>query len=279
MLVGFIGRARLDAGGAVPKYLNSPESAAYAKGSVLFGLHEARGQLASGAVPVIVEGPFDAIAVTAGRTQGYAGLAPCGTALTRRQAAVLARRVDLARVGVLVALDGDAAGRLATVKAYQVLLTVTDRLSEAILPNGCDPAQILQDDGAPALARALQRTRPLAEVVIDMHIEHWAEQLDHPESRYHTMRSAAGLIARLLPGESISQILRITGGRHLATFDEALRPLALLELPAIARVLPPGAICQIIRTADRTRCECSEVIAEVSNAIGHGEQGRPDAFR
>jgi hypothetical protein len=63
-LSGFIGRARPGAGEEVPEYLNSPQTPAYRKGELLFGLAEARELLAGGAVPVIVEGPFDAIAVT-----------------------------------------------------------------------------------------------------------------------------------------------------------------------------------------------------------------------
>src|SRR6185437_12666799 len=64
-VTGFIGRAHPAAPGKVPKYLNSPDTVAFTKGSLLFGLHEARDQLTAGALPVIVEGPFDAIAVTA----------------------------------------------------------------------------------------------------------------------------------------------------------------------------------------------------------------------
>ena len=118
MIAGFIGRAHPKAGPAVPKYLNSPETAAYTKGDLLFGLHEARERLARGAVPVIVEGPFDAIAVTAADPERYAGLAPCGTALTGRQVTALGRAIDLGQTGVLVALDGDRAGREAAIKAY-----------------------------------------------------------------------------------------------------------------------------------------------------------------
>ena len=76
---------------AVPKYLNSPQTSLYRKGDLLFGLRQARDPLAAGAIPVIVEGPFDAIAVTIAGDGGHAGLAPCGTALTARQAALLAR--------------------------------------------------------------------------------------------------------------------------------------------------------------------------------------------
>ena len=63
-LAGFIGRARPGAGPAIPKYLNGPATSTYQKGDLLFGLHRGRDHLARGATPVIVEGPFDAIAVT-----------------------------------------------------------------------------------------------------------------------------------------------------------------------------------------------------------------------
>ena len=111
----------------MPKYLNSPETRAYCKGALLFGLHEARDQLAGSAIPVIVEGPFDAIAVTTVGLRRYAGLAPCGTALTSSQVAALATVSDLVRVGVLMALDGDRAGHGGIVKAYEVLLRTPAR--------------------------------------------------------------------------------------------------------------------------------------------------------
>src|SRR6266516_4629099 len=109
-IAGFI--ARPGSGPGAPKYLNSPETAAYKKGDVLFGLHEARERLARGALPVIVEGPFDAIAVTLADAR-CAGIAPCGTALTTRHVAALGKLADLRDTGVLVALDGDRAGRAA----------------------------------------------------------------------------------------------------------------------------------------------------------------------
>ena len=64
MLAGFTGRAPPDAGPDTPKYLNSPQTATYQKSHLLFGLYQARPDLARGAIPVIVEGAFDAIAVS-----------------------------------------------------------------------------------------------------------------------------------------------------------------------------------------------------------------------
>jgi DNA primase len=268
-IAGFIGRARPHAGPTVPKYLNSPDTAAYSKGDLLFGLHEACGQLASGAVPIIAEGPFDAIAISAANSERYAGLAPCGTALTSRQAAALGRVADLRQTGTLVALDGDRAGHEAAIKAYGILLAVTSKLTAVILPAGRDPAEILQAGGAAALQNVLQnQTEPLATVVIDAHLDSWARQLDHPEGQLHAMRSAAALIASLLPTETADRILQVTGGRPLATLSDDLRPIANADLTAIARMLPANAACQIVRVANRTESDCSEVTAEVADVIG-----------
>ena len=267
-IAGFIGRAHPQSGPAVPKYLNSPETPAYTKGDLLFGLHEARGQLARGAMPVIVEGPFDAIAVTAADPSRYSGLAPCGTALTGRQVAALGRVVDLRQTGVLVALDGDRAGREAATRAYSVLCEVTGKITAVILPAGRDPAEILQADGSAALRGVLQRrTQPLARIVIDAHLDTWAHQLDHPEGRFHAMRSAASLIASLLSPATAEQIVQATGGQHLATLDDDLHPVASPELSVVARTLPASAACQIACVADRLESEYSEVIAEVANAV------------
>jgi DNA primase catalytic core len=268
IVVGFIGRAHPDAASEVPKYLNSPETTAYTKGDLLFGLHEARDQLARGAVPVIAEGPFDAIAISAADPRQYVGLAPCGTALTTRQAAALARVADLSEAPVLVALDGDRAGREAAVKAYAILLTVTSKTTAITLPPGRDPAEILQADGPAALRDVLQnQAQPLAAVVIDAHLDGWADRLDHAEGQLHALWSAATLIASLLPSDTADQILQITGGHHLTMLDEDLHPVENPELPAIARLLPANAACQIIRVANRLETDNSEVTAEVANAV------------
>ena len=267
-IAGFIGRAHPEAGPAVPKYLNSPETAAYTKGDLLFGLYESRDRLARGAAPVIVEGPFDAIAVSAADPERYAGLAPGGTALTSRQAAALGRAVDVGQIGVLVALDGDRAGREAAIRAYGVLCGITDKAIAVVLSDGLDPAAILQADGPTQLGSILQRrTEPLARVVIDAHLDSWGTQLEHVEGRLNAMRGAAALVASLLPSDTTRQILQVTGGRYLAVLDDDLRRVASPELPMIARLIPPSAACQIARVGDRLGRDYSEVAAEVANAI------------
>jgi DNA primase len=251
-LAGFIGRAHPDASPDVPKYLNSPETAAYKKAELLFGLHQARSYLAHGATPVVVEGPFDAIAVTIADPGRLAGLAPCGTALTSQQATTLSRAADLPRTGILVAFDADTAGRKAAIRAHGILLPLTGKLQSALLASK-DPAEILQQDGPEALRTVLhEQTQPLSALVIDTSIEAWGRRLADPEGPLLAMRSTAALIAGLLP---------------LQTLDELLRPVANPDLTQIARGLPADTAYQIMRTAGRLGFEASDVLAEVVNAV------------
>jgi len=250
-LAGFIGRARPGTGPGVPKYLNSPATSTYHKGDLLFGLHHARGHLARGATPVIVEGPFDAIAVTLAEPGHYVGLAPCGTALTSHQAAVLGRAADLHRTGVLVAFDDDRAGRKAAVRAYDILRVISDRLQSVAL-SGRDPAEVLEIEGAPALRAILgNRAQPLSAVVIDAHIAPWERRLRDPDGPLLAMRSVATVIAGLLPPETAEAIRQITQNKELITLDEHMQPVMNPELPEIARALPADTAYQITRTAER----------------------------
>ena len=267
-VAGFLGRARPGTGPEVPKYLNSPETSTYHKGSLLFGLHQARDLLACGATPVIVEGPFDAIAVTLADPGHHAGLAPCGTALTSKQAAALAQAADLDRTGILIAFDDDTAGRKAAVRAYDILRTVSGQMQSAVL-SGKDPAEILETEG-PAALRAILRNQvqPLSSVVIDAHLAPWERRLQDPEGPLLAMRSTASVIAGLLPAGTAETIRQITGNRELATLDEQMRPVANPELPEIARVLPADAAYQITRVAEQLGfSDYSDVLAEVANAV------------
>jgi DNA primase len=273
-IAGFIGRANPKASGPVPKYLNSPETAAYVKGDLLFGLHETRPQIMNGAIPVIAEGPFDAIAITTADPDRYAGLAPCGTALTSRQVAALAAVTDLRDRLVLIALDGDRAGRDAAVRAYALLSPVMNKTAAVMLPRDQDPAAILQANGPAVLAATLRRDiEPLARVVLDAHLDQRAAQLEHPEGRLTALRSAASLIASTLPAQTVTAILATTGGRYLHTLDDSLRPVGNRELIAIASILPSGPVSQVVRTAERLDTECSDVLAAVANTLASTATG------
>jgi DNA primase len=224
-VVAFIGRAADHAAPGTPKYLNSPATSVYHKGEILFGLSEARDALASGAQPVIVEGPLDAIAVTTAGHDKYVGVAPCGTALTADHTAALARTADLRATGVTVAFDPDQAGRRAAVRAYHLLIPHTDKLAAATLPAGQDPAQILTDSGPAALADMLaSHTQPLPDLVVNTEVIRWGRWLRYPEGQIHALRATAPLIAAMPPAHVARQVARLAAILKLdhATVTEAV---------------------------------------------------------
>jgi DNA primase catalytic core len=163
-VLGFIGRRHPDISDidrAGPKYLNTGETPLFHKGAQLFGVPE--DQLSDGAIPVIVEGPMDAIAVTLASRGRYIGVAPLGTSLTDEQAAQLTHLA----VHPVVATDADLAGRIAAERDYWMLSCYRLDPLHAQLPEGTDPADLLALKGPTALTEALAAAQPLAERLLD----------------------------------------------------------------------------------------------------------------
>jgi DNA primase catalytic core len=163
-ILGFVGRRRpdlSDADRAGPKYLNTGDTPLFHKGAQLFGALE--NQLSNGAIPVIVEGPMDAIAVTLASQGRYTGVAPLGTSLTEEQAH------QLARIGAqpIVATDADLAGRIAAERDFWMLSCYRLDPRYARLPDGTDPADLLAIAGPTGLNDALTAAQPLAAQLID----------------------------------------------------------------------------------------------------------------
>ncbi len=210
-VVAFVGRA-LDPAADTPKYLNSPKTALYSKGEVLYGLgaQPTRQALAAGARPVLVEGALDAIAVTTTGQGRHVGVAPSGTALAAGQVTALDRAAGpLAGRGVTVAFDSDPAGRQAALRAYPLLRDAGAWPTTADLPDGHDPASLTQQHGPAALNASLETVRPLAEPVIDDRLAAWAGRLDWPEGRIGAARDTARIIAALPPEHVGPQVQRL----------------------------------------------------------------------
>jgi DNA primase len=138
-VVGFGARALAE--DEPPKYLNSPETPVYHKGSFLFGLDIARKLAEEAGELIVVEGYFDAIALH----QAGAGhtVATSGTALTADQARLI-RRVAPA---VALTYDGDAAGQDAMMRSLGVLLAEGLDVSVVELPPGTDPDSLVRRRG------------------------------------------------------------------------------------------------------------------------------------
>ena len=133
--------ARAMRAGEEPKYLNSPETAAYTKGRHLFGLGVTREEIRKKKFAILVEGYLDLIVpFQHGVTNVVASL---GTALTPEQAKLLNR---FARK-VVVNYDGDRAGINAAKRAIEVLLPEDFEVKVLVLPDGSDPDEFVRAHG------------------------------------------------------------------------------------------------------------------------------------
>ena len=120
-----------------PKYLNSPETALFRKGSLLFGLPQARSSIRDRKQVLVAEGYLDVLRLHA---NGFTNaVATCGTALTIEHARALARF----EADVVLVYDGDAAGIRAADRALDPLLSVGLAARVLLLPAGEDPDSLL----------------------------------------------------------------------------------------------------------------------------------------
>jgi len=72
-------------------------------------------------------------------------------------------------------------------------------------------------------------------------------------------------LASLLPSDTVAQIGQATAGNQLAAVDDHLRPLAIPQLPDIARMLPSDIAFQVTRLADQLGFTASDILIEIAN--------------
>ena len=144
-----------------PKYLNSPETAAYTKGRHLYGLHQTRDEMRRKKFAILVEGYLDLIIpFQAGVRNAVASL---GTALTPEQAKLLGR---FARK-VVVNYDGDKAGVQAAKRAIETLLAEDFEVKVLVLPDNADPDEFIKRFGVEAYQERRGKALPHIQFVLD----------------------------------------------------------------------------------------------------------------
>lgn len=157
-IIGFGGRVLDD---SVPKYLNSPESPIFNKGSILYGLNLARNELGKEKKLIVVEGYTDVISLYQYGIKN--AVATLGTALTKNHAQLFKRYCE----EVIIAYDSDSAGEAATIRGMDILDEVGCRVKVVKLDNRMDPDDYIREFGTDSFKEKIKSSLPLVDYKID----------------------------------------------------------------------------------------------------------------
>ena len=173
------------------KYVNSADSAVYHKAQVLFGLDRARREISEDHPAVIVEGYTDVIAMHQAGVK--TAVATCGTALGDGHFDLLRRFSDR----IVLAFDSDEAGARAALRGdeLEAPFRLDIDLRVAAMPDGLDPADLVQQARTDELVLAVQKARPLLERRIEHEMS--LHDLSTPEGRARALEGGAAHLAKV----------------------------------------------------------------------------------
>jgi DNA primase len=149
-VIAFSGRT-LESDPKAAKYVNSPETALFTKGKVLYGLDKSKRDLIEKNTAIVCEGQLDLISAYEAGIRHV--IAPQGTAFTSDQARLLRRYVET----VLLCFDSDTAGKKATSSSLPSLLSQGLSVKVVVLPTGEDPDSLIRRNGAAAFLELVEK--------------------------------------------------------------------------------------------------------------------------
>lgn len=132
-----------------PKYLNSPESPVFYKGSTFYGLNWTAKHIRAKDAVVVVEGYMDFIALYMAGIDNV--VATLGTAMTENHARLLKKYTSR----VILMFDGDQAGQIAAERSLKPLFSEGLCPLAVFLPDGLDPDDFIKERGSENLQKMI----------------------------------------------------------------------------------------------------------------------------
>ncbi|HDV7284276.1 TPA: DNA primase [Mannheimia haemolytica] len=205
------------------KYMNSPETVIYHKGSELYGLYQALKVNETPDYLFVVEGYMDVVALAQFGVDN--AVASLGTATTGEQIQQMFRCTEQ----IVCCYDGDRAGRDAAWRALENALPYLQdgrQLKFIFLPDGEDPDTFVRSQGKAGFEQYVaQNAKPLSDFLFDSLLAD--VDLSSKEGKSKLAALAVPLINRI-PGEMLRVYLRNILGQKLGILDptqiEALLP-------------------------------------------------------
>jgi DNA primase len=200
-VVAFGGRTL---GDGEPKYLNSPETPLFSKGTMLFNAHRAREAAHKAGSIVVTEGYLDAIAVFQSGVKNV--VATLGTAFTEEQILRLWRFAP----EPVVCFDGDRAGVAAAHRVIERMLPVLKSgfsFNFCFLPDGKDPDDLVAERGRDGFLAAIAEASPLSDVLWEREVA--GVRTDTPE-RKAALEARVDELVRMIRDARVARRYQLT---------------------------------------------------------------------
>jgi DNA primase len=240
---------------AGPKYMNSPETALYTKGQVLFNLDKAKGAMRELDIALLVEGQMDCISVFMGGIGNV--LATSGTAFTEHQVRLLGRFTKR----VVLNFDPDQAGANAAEKTIALLVEEGFEVRVVTLEGGLDPDRYIKERGMAAYSEAVRGAMRYADYLIERARTMFPART--PEAKVKALNMLLPHIRRvpnaLLRGEFAKNAAQKLGIDD-AIMNEELKQAAQQRLESV-RAPQPRAVTEVERIL-----LCALVLPEADSA-------------
>ncbi len=202
-IIAFGGRSF---GDEQPKYLNSPETALFAKNKTLYGLNIARKSIAHEDKVIVVEGYMDVITT---QSAGFNNaVATMGTALTDEHVSVIGRFTK----NVVLAFDSDSAGINAAMKSAPVFEQAGFRVRILNMPKGEDPDSLLRGGKVSVFAELLNKALPLPDYKIKLALSR--HDLSTDEGKTSALGEAIDILAEVDGAVERERLIRFLAKYH-----------------------------------------------------------------
>ena len=149
------------------KYINSPETEFYKKGSMIFNLDKAKDLRSETDEVLIVEGYMDVISVYASGIKNV--IANSGTALTEKQISLIWKFF----ANPIICLDGDESGQKAALRIGERLFPLINEKNKiyfSLMPEGKDPDDYIKQNGKDGMLKLLQQKEIIQSFIWDCHL-------------------------------------------------------------------------------------------------------------
>ncbi len=184
------------------KYINSPETPLFKKGSVLYGWDLAKEKVLESGEIILVEGYMDVIRMF---QAGFSNtVAPLGTGLTEDRIHFLKHKVD----NIILCFDGDSAGQKSAYRSSGIAAKLEVPTKVAVLPENEDPDTFIVENGSNKMLEILQNSQESVNFVINSAQKHLPDSNKFLQEVFEYAVSLEGVVLNAPLSIKTSQFLK-----------------------------------------------------------------------